>query len=749
MNGDGDEDDRIVQERPAAGGAVVNHELAAGELVVSEVALAALVSEADQANQVLNGDGDASDLVLAVHTGGTGWTSTGVAGDSLAIAGTLVAFSTPEANQGQDLNADGDLDDRVLHVADAASGAVASTGQSVAEFVAADGFVAFRTRECDEGGAVTAGCPAGGTDRNGDGDAADAVMQVWVSTGAATGFLHDTGLAAVTCDFEACDPRFPYRAAGVTVTFLTIECQQGGSVTAECPGGGSDLNGDGDAGDVVLQVLNVERIEPPAQSAAATPVQVVASVEGGLCTSTGAPCNFDAECGAGTCFVPPGECLLDLGTPCSPSAAEACPEGQVCRALPLAPGLGSCHEMQGACKSTAECTVPAACEEAGQQIQRLVAPVASAALAAVEAGASSGAQVFATTGTCVETLATSCSTSAQCEPGEVCDAGACTRAHGACETDADCTAGSCTQDLLVTATAADADGDGLADPLDVCPGVPDPAQLDADDDGIGDGCDAATCSNTALEPGEECDDGNLEPGDGCDAACQKEIPDCSDLVDDDGDGLVDLADPGCGSVAAGTKEDPACNNSADDDGDGLIDAADPGCGSGAAGDDESALPACQNGLDDDGDGAADHPADAGCVSGTDASEQTAAKQCDDGLDNDDDGKVDYRVAAGTGDPGCQSATSTLEEPQCQDGRNNDNQAGIDFDGGASLDLDPVDGLIDVEFNPATPAVGAWDPQCVGKPWLNKEKAGGCGLGFEIALALPLLAGLRRTRRGAK
>jgi hypothetical protein len=95
------------------------------------------------------------------------------------------------------------------------------------------------------------------------------------------------------------------------------------------------------------------------------------------------------------------------------------------------------------------------------------------------------------------------------------------------------------------------------------------------------------------------------------------------------------------------------------------------------------------------------------------------------------------------DPGCKTLGSFLENPQCQDGRNNDGQLGIDFDGGASLDIDPQDGLIDEEFNPATPPVGAPDPQCTAA-WKNKE-ARGCGLGFELALVLPLLMALRRRR----
>jgi hypothetical protein len=115
-----------------------------------------------------------------------------------------------------------------------------------------------------------------------------------------------------------------------------------------------------------------------------------------------------------------------------------------------------------------------------------------------------------------------------------------------------------------------------------------------------------------------------------------------------------------------------------------------------------------------------------------------ATACDDGLDNDDDRSTDGA------DPGCYDLTSTTENPQCQDGLNNDNAAGIDFDGGLSLDLDG-DRRVDAQFNPATPLVGVADPQCVGKPWSNKERSG-CGLGFELSLVAPLL--LRLHRRSA-
>ena len=153
------------------------------------------------------------------------------------------------------------------------------------------------------------------------------------------------------------------------------------------------------------------------------------------------------------------------------------------------------------------------------------------------------------------------------------------------------------------------------------------------------------------------------------------------------------------------------------------------------------LPTCADYLDNDRDGAADYPADAGCTSQLDGSEREPGRVCDDGVDNDGDGRVDY-AAAGGGDPGCKNAGSPLENPQCNDGLNNDGALGIDFDGGAALDIAPVDGLIDATFNPATPPVTTPDPQCIAG-YVNKERQGGCGLGFEVAFVLALL---RRRRR---
>ena len=101
---------------------------------------------------------------------------------------------------------------------------------------------------------------------------------------------------------------------------------------------------------------------------------------------------------------------------------------------------------------------------------------------------------------------------------------------------------------------------------------------------------------------------------------------CNDGIDNDGDGLIDLADPGCSSVSDNdefnTAMPPAtaCSDGLDNDGDGLVDLADPGC-SDASDDDEynAPLPQCSDGIDNDGDGRIDM-ADPSCSGPSDNDE---------------------------------------------------------------------------------------------------------------------------------
>jgi hypothetical protein len=134
-------------------------------------------------------------------------------------------------------------------------------------------------------------------------------------------------------------------------------------------------------------------------------------------------------------------------------------------------------------------------------------------------------------------------------------------------------------------------------------------------------------------------------------------------------------------------------------------------------------PVCNDGFDNDGDGFVDHPEDPECADAEDLSERP---QCRDGIDNDADGAADHPE-----DFGCASTEGLIEDPQCQDGIDNDGDGAIDFDGGLSV------------LGAGNPNLTDPDPQCVDRPWRDRERRRSCGLGFESALLVTLLCGLRR------
>lgn len=196
------------------------------------------------------------------------------------------------------------------------------------------------------------------------------------------------------------------------------------------------------------------------------------------------------------------------------------------------------------------------------------------------------------------------------------------------------------------------------------------------------------CSNAIDDDG----DGLVDLDDpGCDSPNDDdesdEITQCSDGVDNDDDGLIDLQDPACESTADDDESNdpppPQCANGEDDDGDGDIDLEDRGCANAADTDesDEPPLPACNNGIDDDQDGFTDFPADPGCGSEFDDDEVNddgpTRPQCGNGIDDDNDGQIDLA------DPGCTSAADPREQdPEeraaCSDGIDNDGDGIIDF-----------------------------------------------------------------------
>ncbi|MGN6104036.1 MAG: hypothetical protein ACTHU0_02935, partial [Kofleriaceae bacterium] len=124
-----------------------------------------------------------------------------------------------------------------------------------------------------------------------------------------------------------------------------------------------------------------------------------------------------------------------------------------------------------------------------------------------------------------------------------------------------------------------------------------------------------------------CGDNNNNP-EGRPDAPEIPKPQCSDGIDNDGDGDIDFPDDlGCDSDTDESEDTPAkpqCSDNRDNDGDGLKDFPnDPGCDSPLADSetddcpDGPNCPQCANGRDDDANGKTDFPADPGCTSAAD------------------------------------------------------------------------------------------------------------------------------------
>jgi hypothetical protein len=451
LNGDGDDRDQVVHVS-VDGGPPANLARAATVVAVSDGLVAALVSESGEGRD-LNGDGDLADGVVHIHRHGAAasdWIDVARAADTIDVSGRFVAFITPEQAQGgTDLDGDGDTADRVLEVYDGDAARIVFTGWTADELVMDGTLLAFRASEA-----------AQNQDLNDDGDQTDHVLQVY---DLASGVRYGSRSAATPCRFEACDPRVPYRVSDGAVTFLTLEGDQR-----------ADLNRDGDQADLVLQIF---RPRPPAVRGAglralATDageghVAMLAAVTAGVCTANGLPCAVDENCAEGSCFVPPGGCVRDAGRSCDPSKRGAhdpdpCGAGAFCEPVRGQPGQGTCRITSGPCQRDADCRQvdpDATCRDSGQRFQRVASPLAPQG---------SGALVFTSAGRCVDGLE---------------------HERGVCRRAEDCPPGTTCRPDLIVATAADADGDGVADPLDNCPHDANPEQVDADGNDVGDACE--------------------------------------------------------------------------------------------------------------------------------------------------------------------------------------------------------------------------------------------------------------------
>jgi len=206
--------------------------------------------------------------------------------------------------------------------------------------------------------------------------------------------------------------------------------------------------------------------------------------------------------------------------------------------------------------------------------------------------------------------------------------------------------------VYATGTAINADGESalsneiaLAPPAPVCgnAALEPPEQCDDGNTASGDGCSATcateripACGDAILDAGEQCDDGNASAGDGCRADCTREL--CGDARLDPAEGCDDgntAGGDGC-SATCTTERIPAC-------GDAILDAGEQ-CddGNAAAGDGcraDCTAEACGDGrVDpgetcDDGNTAAGDGCDAAChAEGPTCGDgvQGAGEECDDG-----------------------------------------------------------------------------------------------------------------------
>jgi len=199
------------------------------------------------------------------------------------------------------------------------------------------------------------------------------------------------------------------------------------------------------------------------------------------------------------------------------------------------------------------------------------------------------------------------------------------------------------------------------------------------------------CDNSATEM--DCSDGLDNDGDGdidcADSDCHG-IPGCvetacGDGLDNDGDGYTDCDDHDClGTVDCPVpveNTDALCSDLQDNDGDNLVDCEDPSCYA-HPNVTVCAETSCTNGVDDDGDGFIDC-ADRECW--TDAA--CVESDCSDSSDNDGDGYTDCDDRDCWGDAAC-AAVQETGQAECTNGVDDDGDGYADCDDWSCQDTYP-------------------------------------------------------------
>ncbi len=232
LNEDGDTEDEVFHLRKLETGAVVNLRLSASSFRIFLDVLVLCVRERDEGNEDLNEDGDSGDLVLHIVDLGEDVPEARnleLAATPVGLFGSRIVLAVREAEQGgRDLNGDGDAGDEVLHLLDPRTGIVENLGVSAAAPTPTGRLLALNVREADQGG----------VDLNDDGDVGDAVLHLLDPE---TGELRNLRLPPS----RALGPRV---VSGKWLVFPVDEVQHGER----------DLNGDGDTGDSVFHVVNLE-----------------------------------------------------------------------------------------------------------------------------------------------------------------------------------------------------------------------------------------------------------------------------------------------------------------------------------------------------------------------------------------------------------------------------------------------------------------------------------------------------------